>query len=321
MSKRPSVVYQTTEILKTAYMAGFGRSRHADKKNALNNNLKQDMYTKNKIYSQNTYNSTKKTCVAFVKHCREEYGIKYLAEIKPNMFKSFIKKGNFKTGKAYDPKTAATYATQVAKLQNTYNIQHNSKVVFVDADYKQVVGQIEQKRNQLPRKIHDEIIQKAYNGKYENGLALDIARALGLRVTEITNLRKEDFKFNKNGQLEKVHIHRSKGGRNRNIEASKLTQKQIQVVNKVYNYFAPKTGPHDRFFINKAQSYEKAFKRARDSISSGSTHCGIHSMRKEFAKDFYNRELEKGKEEKQIKKELTELLGHNRLEILNSYLK
>jgi hypothetical protein len=43
-------------------------------------------------------------------------------------------------------------------------------------------------------------------------------------------------------------------------------------------------------------------------------------MRKEFAKDFYRRELEKGREEKEVKLELTQLLGHNRLEVLQSYL-
>jgi len=44
-------------------------------------------------------------------------------------------------------------------------------------------------------------------------------------------------------------------------------------------------------------------------------------MRKEFAKDYYNRELEKGRNDKEVKLELTQLLGHNRLEILESYLK
>lgn len=43
--------------------------------------------------------------------------------------------------------------------------------------------------------------------------------------------------------------------------------------------------------------------------------------RKEFAKDYYLRELSKGKNEIEVKEELTELLGHNRMQVLDAYLK
>ncbi|WP_461207648.1 hypothetical protein [Clostridium sp. DL1XJH146] len=322
MSKRESVVFQATKVLKIAYEKGYKRSRHADKRNALNNNLSQDEYTKDKIYSQKTYNATKKTCVAFTKYCRAEFGIRYLDEITPGMFKSFIRKGNFKNGKAYDAKTAATYASQVAKLQNVYSKQINKETVFVDTSYKEVIAENSiQKREQMPRDIHDKIINNAYQSKYENGLAFDTSRALGLRVREITNLRKEDFKINEDEKIKEIHIHRSKGGRSRNIEALNLTTDQRKVVEKIYNYFKSKTSSHDRFFTNKADSYSKTFSRIRNKITDKYTHCGIHSMRKEFAKDYYSREIEKGRNELEVRKELTKILGHNRLEVLESYLK
>jgi len=150
MSKRESVVFQAIQTLKEAYHEGYGRSRHADKQNAMNNGLRQDKYTKDKIYSQNTYNATKKTCMAFVKHCREEFGVKYLNEINPKMFSSFISKGDFKTGKAYDSKTASAYASQVSKLQNAYNKQNGYTTKFVNTSYKDVVAkQSIQKREQM----------------------------------------------------------------------------------------------------------------------------------------------------------------------------
>lgn len=320
MSKRPSVVFQVNEVLRKAFHEGFGRSRHADKHNAMYNKKQYDTYTKNKIYSQKTYKATNKTCVAFVKHCRQKYGIKYLFEINPEMFKSFIQKGDFKNGKPYDPKTAATYFSQVSKMQNAYNTINGFKSIFADKSYKDFVGTSEQKKIQMPREIHDKIIEKAYENKYTNGLAFDTARALGLRVTEITNLRKEDFKFN-NNELLQVHIHRSKGGKSRNIKAESLTEKQINTVLNTYDYFKNILSEHDRFFINKSDSYEKTFSRIRDSLTEDYTYCGIHSMRKEFANDYYDRRIEEGVEEIQVEKELTEILGHNRTEVLNSYLK
>ncbi|MCR3761739.1 site-specific integrase [Clostridium felsineum] len=320
MSKRPSVVFQVNEVLRKAFHEGFGRSRHSDKRNAMNNDKEYDTYTKNKIYSQKTYKATNKTCVAFVKHCRENYGIKYLFEINPEMFKSFIEKGDFKHGKPYDPKTAATYYSQILKMQNAYNTINNFNSVFADKSYKNFVGKSEKKKIQMPREIHNQIIKKAYENKYTNGLAFDTARALGLRVTEITNLRKEDFKFCNDKFLE-IHIHKSKGGRSRDINIESLTSIQVNTVLTTYNYFKNSLSEHDRLFINKSDSYEKTFSRIRDSITEDYTYCGIHSMRKEFANDYYDRRIQEGIKDEQAEKELTEILGHTRTEVLDSYLK
>jgi integrase len=237
------------------------------------------------------------------------------------MFRSFIEKGDFRTGKAYDPKTAATYAAEVRKLQNAYSKQNHENVKFVDTSYKKVCGQVEEKRKQMPREIHDKIVQRCYSTKYTNGLAFRTARNLGLRVREITNLRKKDFNFTKKGELEKVHIHKSKGGRQRDINASNLSVEQRKAVEDTYEYFKDKTRSNDRFFTNKTQAYEKAFTRARDFISKSYTHCGVHSLRKEFAKDFFKREISKKRDVKEVKKELAQLLGHNRAEIVEHYLK
>jgi hypothetical protein len=55
MSKRESIVFQTNQVLKQSAYEGYGRSRHADKKNAMNNKVEYDTYTKDKIYGQKTY--------------------------------------------------------------------------------------------------------------------------------------------------------------------------------------------------------------------------------------------------------------------------
>lgn len=329
MSKRPSLTYQVTKILKGAFDEGYGRSRHADKKNALNNNKPIDTYTKNKIYSRNTYNSTRKTCVAFANFCKEEYGVRYLQEIKPEMFGKFIERGNA-LGKPYEENTAATYFSQIKKLENAFISSTGTKIEFANKSYVQHTTENIQVKGRMPSDLHDRIIEKAYEQKIETGLAFDTARALGLRVSEITNLRKEDFKF-KYGRLESVHIDRSKGGRNRDIVLERLSKKQIETVSRVYDHFKDRLADHDRLFINKTKSYEMAFSRTRDSITGGDYKgCGIHSLRKEFAQEYFNRELERrieeqGKDnfkeiEREVKQELTELLGHNRLEVLCSYL-
>lgn len=100
-----------------------------------------------------------------------------------------------------------------------------------------------------------------------------------------------------------------------------MIDEQIQVVNKVYSYFQDKRNENERFFINKADSYRQAFTNAKNTVTSEFKQCSIHSLRKEFANDYYRRELAKNKNEREVKQELTQLLGHNRLEILKAYLK
>lgn len=340
MSKRPSLTYQVTRTLGSAFNEGYGRSRHADKENAIKNGKPYDTYTKDKCYSRNTYNSTRKTSVAFANYCKEEYGVRYLEEIQPDMFSKFIERGTT-YGKPYEQNTAATYYSQVKKLENAFKINTGKKVEFADKSYVQHVSENVQVKGKMPREVHNRIIKKAYENKFKNGLALDNAKAIGLRASEIPNLRMKDFKI-QDGDLKSIHIDKSKGGRCRDIPAERLNEKQRETVIKVYDYFKDILGDNDRLFTNKTKSYEKLFSRLRNSITGGEEYkgCGIHSMRKEFAQDYYNREVERRMEdreleieryaerrekieqdiEKKVKEELTELLGHDRLEVLKSYL-
>lgn len=130
----------------------------------------------------------------------------------------------------------------------------------------------------------------------------------------------KDFRFYKDGQLKSVYIHCSKGGRHRTIHAAQLADRQRQTAANVYDYFKTHKNKNDRLFINKSGSYQRAFERIRNDISDGYKYCSIHSMRKEFAKDYFNREMRKGRKLVEVKQELTQLLGHNRIDVLRHYL-
>jgi len=321
--KIPSLVYETTQVLKKA--CKFGTSKNSDKHNAKNNKLKYDTYTKNNIYSKKEYKCMKKTCVAFVKFCRSNYKVRFLNQIKSYMFTEFIKRGHYKTEIKYNSRTAATYFAEVKKLENIYNAKNNTNIKFCDKDYKKFITEENKKKIQMPREVHDKIIKRCYETNYENGLAFDLARAAGLRVSEITNLRKKDFHFNKNGKFHGIKIFRSKGGRTRYIESKSFSEKQIKVINSVYNYFNNKITDGERLFKSKSDSYIQSFRRARNFVTNYNEKyefCGVHSMRKEFANDYYDRETkEKGRDELEVKQNLTKILGHNRTEVLNSYLR
>lgn len=284
---------------------GFGRSKYTDKKYNKNYNI---------IYSRNTYKSTLQKCCTFLKYCREDYNVNNLSEINSYYFNQFVKDNQ------YSIQTANAYKTAISKLQNGYNSTYKTHFTWTNDKYKRFAINKNNSRQQMPKKLHDRIIEQAYKNKYENGLAFDLARSVGLRVSEITNLRMCDFAFNYSGNLDFIYIHRSKGGRNRKIFSKYLTTKQIQTINKVYSYFKPKKNKQDRLFINKIDSYRQAFSNARNTVTKEYNQCSIHSLRKEFAKDYYNRETTKNKSIQLVKQELTLLLGHNRIDILKAYL-
>lgn len=303
------MVYQTKEILSPLFDGGFARSKHGDKINQLDGNL---------IYSRNTYNSILEKCCTFVSYCKEHYGVRYLNEIKPEYFAAFIQSGN--EGEGYNKNTIIAYTSAVRKLQNGYNSKHKAECIWISPILTPIPRSTARNKKQMPRTMHDKIIDKAYESKYENGLAFDVARSLGLRVSEIPNLRMKDFRFDMNGQLKSVYIHCSKGGRHRTIYTSQLSDRQRQTAVKVYDYFKTHKDINDRLFINKSGSYQRSLERSRNDISDGYKYCGIHSMRKEFAKDYFSREVRKGRKQIEIKKELTQLLGHNRIDVLRHYL-
>lgn len=164
------------------------------------------MYNANRniIYSRNTYNNTIEKCCTFLKFCKEEFNVKNLEDIKSVYFTQFV------IQKQYKKNTANSYACAVKKLESIYTAKNNNNCVWVNDEYKNFVNNTEQARKQMSREIHDKIIEQAYKNKFVNGLAFDITRALGLRVSEITNLRKKDFKYDKDNHLISVYIYCSK---------------------------------------------------------------------------------------------------------------
>jgi integrase len=308
MKKRQSLIYQAKTILTAQFNLGFGRSKHADKQYNANENV---------IYSRNTYKSALQKACTFLKFCKEQLGVRDLAELREDYFTWFV------YSKGYARNTAAAYKWAVTRLQNGYNAANKTAFRWCNDEYRRFsAAKTEKRRQQMPRELHDKLIAEAYEQSYANGLALDLARALGLRVSEITNLRVGDFRFSQSGRLKAVYIHASKGGRNRVIPAACLSAAQISTVCNVCQHFQDKRGNGDRLFENKTNSYTKAFAKARDIVTKEYTQCGVHSLRKEFANDFYNREmLKNSRTAKEIKRELTELLGHSRLDVLRYYIK
>lgn len=326
MSKRgsrvPSPAYQVSELLKNSFRQGFGRGRHEDKRNAQSEGKHYTHYTKDKIYSGNTYKTIRQKCITVFKFAKSEFKVQYMKDLKPEHFKAFIKKGmSTKQGEPYSKATAESYYSAMCKLQEAYNSQNSTDLNFVDRSFVEHVVVKEKQRERMPATVHDKIIEKAYkadaNGKSDNGRAFDIARAAGLRVSEIANLRMKDFQTDKNGNFKDINrvmnlnVFRSKGGKTTLKPLSKFTPEQVEKIQSIYNHFKEKgLGPMDKLFPNRETSYSQAFARYREQVAPGEyKQCGVHSMRKEWAKAYYDREITI-RPEQEVIRDLTCLLNH-----------
>lgn len=177
--KRQSLIYQAKNILTAEFQKGFGRSKHIDKINNASNDA---------IYSRSSYNNALEKCCTFLKFCKESFSLKNLSDIVPEYFTSFVEKMKYKTD------VADSYKWAVQKLQHGYNALHSEEKTWVSNEYKQVAEKSQSRaRQQMPREIHDRIIDEAYKTKYENGLAFDIARSL--RTKGIGNIKPTNARF------------------------------------------------------------------------------------------------------------------------------
>jgi len=362
MSKRgtstPSPAYQVSETLKTAFGKGFGRGRHEDKRNAQNEGKHYTHYTKDKLYSGKTYKTDVQKCTTVMRFAKAEFGVKYIKDLKPEHFNAFVQRGMItKPGEPYSKATAESYHAAVQKLQDCYNSQNGTNFVFADRSYIEHVVKKESQRYRMPSEIHDKIIAKAYQqdegGRSDNGRAFDMARVTGLRVDEIPNLRMRDFRIGKDGKIKEVVIHRSKGGKTTvkefqgkgksyKLSFNKFTLQQQEKIQNLYEHYKDKgLKDMDRLFPNRAKSYQQVYYRYREEIAPGQyNQCNIHSMRREWGQEFYEREMQRRIEERQqemgnnycltekdytniekgVREDLTELFNHHDPNTMLSYL-
>ena len=271
---------------------------------------RKDRNSQFKIYSYKTRKSVINKCYTFIKYVKEKYKIRYLNELKKEYLQEFLEVKN------YPKKTAESYKQAVLKLQKGYNYQNNTNL-----DFANIITNNQEKPKKkimMSESIHDDIIKRAYQGKYENGLAFELSRYLGLRASEITSLRMKDFYISKN-DLKGLYIHKSKGGRSRYLPVEKMSSKAKQILLKAYSFFEY-LNLNERLFINKTESYQTTFRRIRNKITQNKyNYANIHSLRKEFAKNFFIKELVNNSTTK-AKYSTTKMLGHNRICVLKNYV-
>lgn len=219
--------------------------------------------------------------------------------------------------------TINQYQSKFSKLENVVNNTYSkANVNYTNTVTPAAANNTEKLRSKTMsesdyNKLNNHL---SNNCKSDNGAkALQLGYHAGLRVSEIAKLQQRDIKINSDGTAT-VSVIGGKGGRDRDVH---ITNKEsVQTLSNIRDSVA---NPTDRVVPIQKDSINKAINRAMDKCNMQEYkehNTSVHSLRKAFAQQEYDRYKEQGMEPKQAWDCVSEQLGHgkNRDDLYKTYI-
>lgn len=288
--------------------------------NAIENNFKEHMDKHSikangqmdgtRIFSYSDRENLRDVASNFSNWMKENHSdIKMVKDIKTEHIQGFL---NSKADSC-SRKTLEQYCSKFNKLENLVNNTYGT-----NASYKGFVVPATKEntkiRNVAMSKKDFEKLQNGFsNSKSSAREAIQLSAKLGLRVNETVKLQGRDINLKENT----VHINKSKGGRSRDVP----------IRNEDKQYFAnlkASVGATERICPVQSDSINKAVQRCmeRVGISEKYQDTSIHSIRKMYAQNEFDRYRAEGMEIDKALGQVSVQLGHseNRLELMKEYV-
>jgi len=237
----------------------------------------------NYFHSHKSMTNARRDLMNLGKYAKENYNIKNIKNITKDVINNWIK------SKEISYHTASNYLSEINKVKTHLGITQE-EIKALRATYKSSLSKGELSQQTRAYKKLD-IITLGYKSQ----IAFELQRDYGLRLKEATHIN-----------LERQHIQgttlsiQSKGGKQITIEISKTLLKKIE------------TQANDKkIFSVHQKTYQEALKIA--ILKTGQKFNGTHGIRHSFAQ----KKLEEG----YTKQQVSEMMGHTRQEITNTYLR
>ena len=280
---RQQLVYTVNKNFKE------GMDKHSIKKEGASNNTRIYTYSDRRNLIKFTSNISN-----FLKEKYPE--IRLATDIKSEHIQAFL---NLKA-ETCTKATIDQYVSKANKMQNLINSTYHSNnklVLEIPKTEKEIY------RDKQLSLEHYKMLKKSI--KNENALkAIECAKNFGLRVEDISSLRKGDIDLDK----KIVNVIASKGGRDRTVKLK--TKEQLEVAERLYN---SKLALTERIVPIKPDSINKALYREmeRVGIKEMYKNTGIHAIRKLYAQEEYNRCRNKGMSIERSRAIVSKQLGHS----------
>ena len=250
--------------------------------------------------------------MSLINKLRDELKIR---NFSPKTIKSYIyaieQFLKFAENKGLNEETTRKYIIKKLEEQNPSTVSHNISAItfFFKTTLKQKINIPHPKRNKpIPEVLTIEEIKKMINStpNFKHKIIIKLLYGCGFRVSELINLKKEDFNFNEN----LIHVHLAKGRKDRFVKIPNSVKEELINFSKI--------NLSDIFFVSSrggkltTATIRKIVKNAAKKAKIGKD-VHPHTLRHSFATHL----LEQGTDLRLIQK----LLGHSDIKTTQIYLK
>ena len=305
---RGSIVYQVHQVF--AEIIQFGQSKHEAKELAREQGAKtwHEIGKNIAIYSYKTADQYRDIAKDLMNYTKEQFNTKDIEKLESKHIQSYLE-SKIADGVKYS--TFQKYAAALEKLEvalNKYAESHNTGREY-HFDLSSVREQAREvlERTQVTRAYENPkaLIENIQNNDYKI-----IAQAQyegGFRISELNHLSEKNFK---EGNI--FQVISGKGGKDREVPLSKETYQALKSL-------LDKADPADGKYKFDMNDYRNTLKEAADR--SGQEYTGSHGLRWNFAQEKFAELQQQGKTYEQALQEVSHLLGHERPDITEHYLR
>ncbi len=307
---RGSPLYQVNQVFDK--VISYGKSKHEAKEQAReifeaqNKNLDWHEMGKNlDVYSFATADQYRMVARDMLEFARQEYGVKDIEKIDSGIINSYLES---KIEKDIKYSTFLSYAAALEKLEvalNSYAEVHNTgKVYEFDLSNARQEAQLALEKTDASRAYENpKNLIENINDKTFKTLATAQLEG-GFRVSELNRITEKNFANN--------NVYRvidGKGGKNR----------EVQLNSETYNSLKNLVNAAGGKLIFNMDSYRSTLREA--AAASGQEYTGSHGLRWNFAQEKFTNLQAEGKTYEQSLQIVSNLLGHERADVTEHYLK
>ena len=293
--------YQFLQAINNSFREGMDK-----------HSLKKFEGNEDKIYSYGARDTIVDVSCQIAKFMKENYpSVRYIRDIKASHLNEFLKT---KVNTCTDT-TIQHHKSLITKLEHICNKKYNlqldwSKNIKIEKSNKgKSIRDVAFSKEQVEK------IKSVLESKRDSASksALKVFMPYALRASEYTNIRVKDIDLNKM----KLHIHKSKGGRNRDID---IRPESVESIKKLIE--GKKS--YDKLFNIKSKSLSTYLSRICKELGYKeitSSKTSIHALRKYAAREYYKEQLKNHSKMESLGNCMS-FLGHgrNRKDLIKTYL-
>lgn len=240
---------------------------------------------------------------------QEHPEVKQVKDVKANHIQGFLNSKKDTCSQA----TLKQYANKFNKLEKVVNSTYNTNANYKGFAIPTTKEQTKIRNSSMSKSDFKKLEAGFSNSRSSAKTAIQLTARAGLRVSECTKLQGRDINLSKGV----IKVKDGKGGRDREVPIRPEDRAYFTDLKAQYQ-------DYERICPVQTDSINKAIEREleKQGLKEKYEDTSIHSIRKMYAQDEFDRLREEGHSISESLKEVSKLLGHgeDRMELMQQYV-